>query len=108
MRNRTRQPAGAGKPNPLQRCRYDLENKKCKFGEKCWHAHRSSVNPRKHADPDLTSKLNRLKKKTCLCCGAKGHEFKDCRKLQAHLEEIKKAVGYTGDIKWFNNASNAK
>ena len=100
--------SGTGKPNPLQRCRYDLENKKCKFGEKCWHAHRSSVNPRKDADPDLATKLNKFKRKTCLCCGAKGHEVKDCRKLQAHLDEIKKAVGYTGNINWFNNPSNAK
>ena len=95
------------KPNPLQRCRYDLENKKCKFGERCWHAHRSNVNPRKDADPDLAAKLAKGKI-TCACCGSRGHGAKECRKLQAHLAEIKSAVGYTGDVKWFDNASNSK
>ena len=32
----------AAKAKPLNRCRQDLNNKKCRFGDKCWHAHRNS------------------------------------------------------------------
>ena len=99
--------ASATKSNPLNRCRQDLNNKKCKFGEKCWHAHRAAVNKRKDADPDFAEKLAKVKLQ-CACCGAKGHEVKDCNKLKAHLQDIKEAVGYTGDLSWFENKGNMK
>ena len=93
--------------NPLNRCKADLNNKKCQFGLKCWHAHRSSVNQRKDADKDIDDKIAKAKQ-ICKCCGRKGHTAKECNKLKAHLDDIKKAVGYTGDITWFDNDANAK
>ena len=99
--------ASATKANPLNRCRLDLNNKKCRFGEKCWHAHRAAVNPRKDADADFAEKVAKVKLQ-CACCGSKGHEVKDCNKLKAHLQDIKEAVGYTGDLAWFEDKSNVK
>lgn len=68
---------------------------------------RASVNPRKDADPDLAEKIAKVKLK-CACCGGKGHEVKDCNKLKAHLQEIKDAVGYTGEMQWFKDKNNVK
>lgn len=80
--------ANNAKNNPLEQCRSDLEDKLCKFDKQCWHAHRSRVNPRKDADADLADKLAKIKN-TCLCCGSRGHEVKQCNKL--HMNEIKKS-----------------
>ena len=98
---------GDSKHNPLNRCKADLSDKKCPFGMKCWHAHRSSVNQRKDADKDISDKVAKAKQ-VCRCCGRKGHTAQECNKLKAHLQDIKDAVGYTGNIVWFDDDNNAK
>ena len=95
------------KHNPLNRCKADLSDKKCPFGMKCWHAHRSSVNQRKDADKDISDKVAKAKQ-VCRCCARKGHTAKECNKLKAHLQDIKDAVGYTGNIAWFDDNNIAK
>ena len=46
--------------------------------------------------------------KICNACGKKGHISWKCPGGKAHADDLKKAIGYTGDPKWFADEANSK
>ena len=93
--------------NPLNRCAADLAGEPCPYGSECWNAHRSAVNPKKDADKDIRDKIKKAGA-ICKCCGVKGHDTADCRKLAKHAEALKQQLGYNGDVTWFNKPDNTR
>ena len=108
--NRQSSSGAAGSERPVgpnnKRCAKDLKGEKCEFGANCWFAHRHSINPRK--DANTKSPTRDYSKTTCNACGTLGHSMWKCAKLKAHTDDLKKAIGYTGDPKWLMDSTNSK
>ena len=87
------------------RCEADINGTKCQYGTQCYFAHRHSVNPRKDAAPRTPPRDH--SDKVCNGYGEKGHIVWKCKKIKAHEDELKKAIGYTGDPKWLMDKANS-
>ena len=89
-----------------KRCPADAKGEKCQYGEKCYYAHRHTLNPRKDAKPLSPPKDH--SDKICNACGKRGHIAWKCKGVKAHVEDLKEAIGYNGDPKWFADEANSK
>ena len=113
-------PSGGGTPSqqasnlkPLgptnKQCEHDKQGNVCPFGAKCHFAHRNPKNPPKDASKPASPSPNADRHANTICnaCGGKGHSCFKCTKVAAHLEELKKELGYTGSPMWFMDDANS-
>ena len=89
-----------------KRCIKDQRGEKCEFGTRCFYAHRDPINIRKDAAPRQMPTPHPDKR--CNACGEEGHIAHQCKKLKEHAEEVKKAIGWTGEYDWFKDRSNSR
>ena len=84
------------------RCRHDAAGRKCPHGDKCYFEHKNAaVNKPKPAKARDNSHI------VCDGCGSRGHVAKECKKVKAHINDIKASTSFKGDFAWFRKKENS-